>query len=130
MKSTKKSGQSAGKKAKAGGAGKKVSVFPQVVSNYNEQLWLKIYKIGLLAMALIMIGLALNSGLNADEEFQYDYSSKLVDYYSSFGKNEAALNIEKGNMHYYGGLFDTVTGFLNGVFGFDQSNLVKLELQF
>ena len=122
MKSTKKSGQSAGKKAKAGGAGKKVSIFPQVVSNYNEQLWLKIYKIGLLAMALIMIGLALNSGLNADEEFQYDYSSKLVDYYSSFGKNEAALNIEKGNMHYYGGLFDTVTGFLNGIFGFDQTD--------
>ena len=81
----------------------------------------QIYWGSLIAMGVFMVLLAINSGLNADEEFQYDYSSKLVDYYSSMGADEAALYIEKGNMHYYGGFFDTVTGFVNKILGFEQT---------
>ncbi|MCB9298184.1 MAG: hypothetical protein H6559_34450 [Lewinellaceae bacterium] len=53
--------------------------------------------------------MSLFSGINGDDEFQNDYSEKLVDYYLSFGADTAALYIEKGNMHYYGGFFDLVT---------------------
>ena len=45
-----------------------------------------------------------------------------MNYYTSFGGDEAALNIKDGNMHYYGGLFDTLTGFVNELLGFEQTD--------
>ena len=121
MSASKKSQQSNKEKDSKKTSVKKSSIFPQVLESYDKQLWDKIYKIILPAFAVLMVFMALNSGLNADEEFQYDYSKKLVDYYSSFGADEAALYIEKGNMHYYGGLFDTLTGFVNDLLGFEQT---------
>lgn len=64
--------------------------------------------------------MALRTGINGDDEYQVDYSEKLVDYYLSFGADTAALYIEKGNMHYYGGFFDLVTGLANRALGFDE----------
>ena len=74
---------------------------------------------GLLAVVLVVtVFLAMDSGINADDEFQHDYSEKLVDYYLSLGADTAALNIPKGNMHYYGGVFDILTGFTNRAMGY------------
>lgn len=64
--------------------------------------------------------MALRTGINGDDEYQVDYSEKLVDYYLSFGADTSALYIEKGNMHYYGGFFDLVTGLANRALGFDE----------
>jgi tetratricopeptide (TPR) repeat protein len=72
-----------------------------------------------LLFGVLMIPMALNSGINGDDFYQNDYSTKLVDYYSSMGADTAALNIPKGNMHYYGGLFDILTGFTNTALGLD-----------
>ena len=68
-------------------------------------------------MALIVFFLALQSGVNGDDEFQNDYSKKLVDFYTTMGTDTAALYVEKGNMHYYGGLFDLTTGLFNKAMG-------------
>ncbi|MEM1218426.1 MAG: tetratricopeptide repeat protein [Bacteroidota bacterium] len=75
------------------------------------------------ALGILLIIFAFGSGVNGDDIYQYDYSEKLVQYYSTFGENQEALNIPKGNMHYYGGFFDTVAGFLNKLFGFEQTDL-------
>lgn len=72
---------------------------------------------------LIMLGLSLGSGINADDKFQVDYSQKLVSYYSTFGADSIALNIPEGNMHLYGGFFEVVTGFANKAFGLQPSDL-------
>lgn len=72
---------------------------------------------------LFLLGLAvmsLFSGINGDDEYQVDYSNKLVDYYLSFGADDAATYIEKGNMHLYGGFFDLLTGLTNYALGFDE----------
>jgi hypothetical protein len=122
MSASKKSKHSDLKKDSKNTSGNSTSLFPQLNVSYNTSLWEKIYKLILPVFAILMIFMALNSGLNADEEFQYDYSEKLIEYYGSFGKEAAALNIEKGNMHYYGGLFDTLTGFVNKVLGFEQTD--------
>ena len=58
-----------------------------------------------LAGLLVMIGLSFGTGVNADDKFQNAYSEKLVDYYSTFGQDTAALNVPDGNMHLYGGFF-------------------------
>lgn len=67
---------------------------------------------------LVMLWLAMGSGVNADDKYQVDYSNKLVNYYGTFGKDTAALNIPDGNMHLYGGFFEIVTGFTNKTLGF------------
>ena len=79
---------------------------------------------GLAALGLVvLIALSLGSGINADDKFQVDYSQKLVNYYSTFGKDSTALNIPDGNMHLYGGFFEVVTGFANEILGFEPTDL-------
>ena len=79
----------------------------------------RIFWIAAGVVALFSITLALQSGVNGDDEFQNDYSAKLVSYYLSGGQDAAALNVEKGNMHFYGGLFDLATGLVNHALGLD-----------
>jgi tetratricopeptide (TPR) repeat protein len=81
--------------------------------------WSRIFRISTLAGLVVLVALSLSTGINGDDEYQNDYSAKLVDYYSSFGADTAALNIPKGNMHLYGGFFDLVTGTVNAALGLE-----------
>lgn len=72
---------------------------------------------------VVMLSLSFGSGINADDKFQVDYSQKLVNYYGTFGKDTAALNIPDGNMHLYGGFFETLTGFASKVMGYETATL-------
>jgi hypothetical protein len=83
----------------------------------KDPLYRKIFWGMSLAIFLITIVLALGSGINGDDEYQNDYSTKLVNYYATMGADTSALFIEKGKMHYYGGFFDIVTGFTNKALG-------------
>jgi len=71
-------------------------------------------------MLLLLLALAPGSGINADDEYQVDYSEKLVRYYATMGADTAALNIPKGNMHLYGGLFDLTAGTINHGLGYTE----------
>ncbi|MCR9101794.1 MAG: tetratricopeptide repeat protein [bacterium] len=86
----------------------------------NDPLLKKIFQFSIIGMVLLASLLSLGTGINGDDEYQVDYSEKLVDYYTSFGADTAALYIEKGNMHYYGGFFDLTTGLINAALGFDE----------
>jgi tetratricopeptide repeat protein len=89
------------------------------VATEKDQFYKKIF-IGAGAVVLLLtIVLALGSGINGDDEYQNDYSTKLVNYYSTMGADTSALNIPKGSMHYYGGFFDIVTGFTNKTLGYE-----------
>ncbi len=87
------------------------------VATDRDSFYKKIFMTLGAVVLLVTIVLALGSGINGDDEYQNDYSTKLVSYYSTMGSDTAALNIPKGNMHYYGGFFDIVTGFTNKAFG-------------
>jgi tetratricopeptide (TPR) repeat protein len=78
---------------------------------------------------LVMVVLALGSGINADDKFQCDYSNKLVNYYGTFGKDSSALNVPDGNMHLYGGFFEVVTGFTNKALGLQQNQLAYHQVR-
>ena len=80
----------------------------------------------LFAVALV---LAIGSGINGDDEYQNDYSEKLVDYYLSFGQDTAALNIPKGNMQLYGGFFELLTGLTNRALGFSPNDLAYHDVR-
>jgi hypothetical protein len=83
----------------------------------QDDRYQSIFKYASLAILVITILLSLGSGINGDDEYQVDYSNKLVDYYTTFGAEKAALKIDKGNMHYYGGFFDLTTGLVNAALG-------------
>jgi len=64
--------------------------------------------------------MAVQTGVNEDDKFHYGYTDLLMDYYGSMGENEAALNVEKGRMHLYGGLVDILNGVSASIFGIEQ----------
>lgn len=113
-------------------AAKPVTAAPSVLRNYLERasvatdadaLLKKIFY-GIAGVALLMlVALAFQSGINADDKFQNDYSEKLVNYYGSFGKDTSALFIKDGNMHLYGGFFEILTGAVNKGLGFSPNDM-------
>ncbi len=82
-----------------------------------------------LVALILMIAMALGSGINADDEYQVDYSEKLVNYYLTLGADTAALHVEKGNMHLYGGFFDLLTGLANRAMGWTPDDLAYYDLR-
>ncbi|HMQ49029.1 MAG TPA: tetratricopeptide repeat protein [Saprospiraceae bacterium] len=90
------------------------------LASAQDPLYRRIFLFSLLFMLITGIILSLGSGINGDDEYQVDYSNKLVQYYSTMGADTSAYYIEKGNMHYYGGFFDLLTGMVNKTLGFDE----------
>lgn len=108
-------------------ATKQKSVRPPIekmpITSPQDPLYKKIFWGSALVLLAITVILSLGSGINADDEYQDDYSNKLVSYYTTFGKDTSALNIPRGNMHLYGGFFDLVTGFVNKALGYDDYDI-------
>lgn len=95
----------------------------------NDPLLRKIFW-GVAALAfVVLVGLSFGSGINEDDKFQVDYSQKLVNWYGTFGKDTAALNIPQGNMHLYGGFFEVVTGFANKTLGFQPNQVAYHDVR-
>ena len=89
-------------------------------SHPNDAFLRKIFRFSVIGMMVLASLLSFSTGINGDDEYQVDYSEKLVNYYTTFGADTSALYIEKGNMHYYGGFFDLTTGLINSALGFDE----------
>ena len=70
---------------------------PQVASDLDP-FYKKVFTGLSVVILLITIFMAIGSGINGDDEFQNDYSTKLVNYYSTMGADTSALFIQKGNM--------------------------------
>ncbi len=92
---------------------------PKVDSKRDPQLR-RIFWLSSAIILILMILIGLGTGFNADDYFQNHYSELLVDYYTTFGKDTAAVYVEKGRMHFYGGFFDTITGLVNSALGYTE----------
>jgi tetratricopeptide (TPR) repeat protein len=103
--------------------------YPAAPVSTNDGLLKKVFWYAAGVMFLLTVFLSFNSGINGDDEYQNDYSKKLVAYYSTMGADTSALYIEKGNMHYYGGFFDLLTGAVNSAFGFDEFDTAYHQLR-
>lgn len=101
----------------------------QVYEPVEQQWWKPLFwGIAAVLLAFTLI-LSDGSGINADDEYQDDYSEKLVNYYLSGGEDTAALNIPKGNMQLYGGLFELITGMTNRVLGYTPADPVYHDVR-
>ena len=95
---------------------------PAVVVPENDARYRPLfYGVAGIALIALLIG-ALNTGMNSDDLYQNRYSEALVDYYATFGADTTALYMPDGNMHYYGGLFDVLTGAVNRGLGYTADN--------
>ncbi|RMG84621.1 MAG: phospholipid carrier-dependent glycosyltransferase [Bacteroidetes bacterium] len=91
-------------------------VFRDVASD-DEAWYKKIFKISAGVALVLMIALALGSGMNGDDSFQNDYSVKIIDFYTSMGKDTSCFHHPKGPIQYYGGLFELTSGVINKSLG-------------
>ena len=88
------------------------------ISPQQEQLFQRLFMPLSILILLLMLGISTINGINGDDIFQVDYSEKLINYYTSGGQDQSALNIEKGKMHFYGGFFEILAGGINRILGF------------
>ncbi len=89
------------------------------VSTSNDGLFKKIFYGCFFLFLFLTILMAVNVGFNEDEKFHHTYEQLLMDFYSSWGEDEGALNVEEGKMHIYGGFFDIITGTTNRILGYN-----------
>lgn len=68
-------------------------------------------------LLVLMISLSRNAGISGDEVVQHEHAEKVFLYYTTFGKDTAALYDAKTLMHQYGASFDVVAAFINHLFG-------------
>lgn len=97
---------------------------PYPVESEKDPFLRKIFWGGMLAVGILLSAGAINSGINADDWYQNDYSEKLVNYYTTMGQDTSAYYIPNGNMHLYGGFFDIVTGFVNRALGYTEADIM------
>jgi len=81
--------------------------------------WKKIfYILAFLGLVLLPL-LSRDAGVSGDEEVHYLHSQKVLDYYTSFGKDTAALFTPQSHLAYYGQSFDNFTTLLINCFNID-----------
>lgn len=91
----------------------------------EDHFYRKIF-LGLSAfMVVVMILLSFSAGINADDSYQVKYSENIVNFYTTFGKDKAALeNVHIGTsqapMQYYGGFYELMAGGINRVMGYTE----------
>lgn len=66
----------------------------------------------------IMSYMSFDSGINGDERYRAGYGVKVFNYYKTFGKDTAALNLPE-NLHHLGGMFDLTATAIDYAMGLD-----------
>jgi hypothetical protein len=102
---------------------------PDVFIPEEKPLWKNLFWLFAIALLVLTLALAGGSGINGDDEYQNDYSEKLVDYYLTGGQDTSALNIPKGNMQLYGGLFELMAGMTNRALGYTVEDLTYHDIR-
>ena len=89
------------------------SGFPSILLALTSYFsWKKTFYI-LAVLGLVLLPfLSLDAGISGDEEVHYIHSQKVLDYYTSFGKDTAALFTPESHLAYYGQSFDNFTTLL------------------
>ncbi len=118
----KKTASSTNKASRAVKKQPKWSIFQTAPVDDRDVLYRKIFWIVFTVIAIVVLMMATQSGVNEDEKFHYPYTEALQSFYSSFGEDTRALKIKVGKMHLYGGFVDSVTGISNKVLGFENTD--------
>jgi len=90
----------------------------------KERIWEKIFMLTSICMFFGIIALSIGAGNSGDEDhFQYPYAEKVVDFYTTLGKDTTCL--EDIDMGMHGGWFDPLTVIVVRVFNIDDFQTVR-----
>ena len=111
-------------KSKAAAVTVKSNIFSYLVrkvnlSNSNDLLLRKVFWALSIGFLLITLFLSQKAGINADDRMQNEYEQNIMKYYSTMGQDTGALNLPKTKMHFYGGVFEVLSGITNKILGQD-----------
>lgn len=80
-----------------------------------------------IALFMVMTTLSFQFGITGDEKVQKEYGEKVLDFYTSFGKDQSALEFK--NLYFYGGFFDMICAAANRYIGildpYDMRHLIN-----
>ncbi len=106
----------------------RTSLFSGFFRNINtttthDSLLKKIFT-GLSALFFVItLILSQKAGINADDRMQNEYEQNLMKFYATMGRDTGALNMPKTQMHFYGGVFEVLSGVTNKILGQDNPDL-------
>lgn len=80
-----------------------------------------------MALFFLMTTLSFQFGITGDEKVQKEYGEKVLDFFTTFGKDRSALEFK--NLYFYGGFFDMVCAAANRYIGlldpYDMRHLIN-----
>jgi hypothetical protein len=76
----------------------------------------KIFSLTLLIVALVLVLLAPKAAVNVDEQLHYPHAKKVINWYSTGGKDQSCLDTPHTNLKYYGQSADNLTALFNRIF--------------
>lgn len=80
-----------------------------------DAIYRMLFSLGAILLFFTMAVLSFQFGITGDERVQKDYGEKVLDFYTSFGKDRAALEFK--NLYFYGGFFDMLCAAANRYIG-------------
>ena len=81
----------------------------QRLTSSNEETWRRAFLLLFAFLAISMSILSFQTGINGDEDVQVPYAERLIDLYTSLGKDTSAFQSTKGEMiRYYGGGYEII----------------------
>ncbi|MGB3077016.1 MAG: glycosyltransferase [Chitinophagales bacterium] len=81
----------------------------------QDALFRMLFSVSSVLLFFIMTTLSFQFGITGDERVQKDYGEKVLDYFTTFGKDHAALEFK--NLYFYGGFFDMLCAAANRYIG-------------
>ncbi|MEO6166356.1 MAG: tetratricopeptide repeat protein, partial [Chitinophagales bacterium] len=93
----------------------------------QDALYRMLFLVFSVLLLITMTTLSFQFGITGDERVQKEYGEKVLDFFTSFGKDRAAL--EYKNLYFYGGFFDMICAAANRYIGildpYDMRHLIN-----
>ncbi|MBX7107831.1 MAG: glycosyltransferase [Chitinophagales bacterium] len=81
----------------------------------QDAIFRMLFAVATVLLFFIMATLSFQFGITGDERVQKDYGEKVLDYFTTLGKDKAALEFK--NLYFYGGFFDMLCAAANRYIG-------------
>ncbi len=81
----------------------------------QDAIFRMLFAVSTVLLFFVMTTLSFQFGITGDERVQKDYGEKVLDYFTTMGKDKAALEFK--NLYFYGGFFDMLCAAANRYIG-------------
>lgn len=98
----------------------------------SDSIFRMLFAIGTIVLFFLMMSLSFHYGITGDDLDQKLYGEKVLNFYTSFGKDTSCLHLKVGNkenLYIYGGLFNMISAaanrYIGGLDEYDMRHLIN-----